>query len=381
MSTPLHFYIVFNPLLKPPMGHLTQAHEFHHKLRERVKAGGRNAHLYWGKIKKTNQHGKLDVSQYLKIFDENRLSGQDTYLFISDFNFFWVAKVEGITDQRPANHDTLPIYENEEVEIWFKIKDMDMLCAHPSTTRAKIAKLSYGDFKSLHPYIPGLRYPLQVDDHCLENYFAKYKDDKRVLLDNPMIEASKHPADEDARLGFTIPPENYQKLPPLLKQKIFWAEELFSKLNDQKETYTEDLSKVAFSYLKIIEAVLNFTLMREIDLRVTKDESYHDLSEIHQILNTLKWKKHNVDEIMRNTVHEDFWNFCKIDVRNFLHVRIGTSPVHSVQAEQLLASEACLFIRNSMLGVGCKGILNELIERYAPMERLQVQEDDFQKAG
>lgn len=382
MAGPLHFYVVFNPLLKPTENHLTQAHEFHHLLKSKVKSEGRNSHLYWGKIKKTDKNGLLNIQDYQQVFEQNRLVNQDTFLFISDFNFFWVAKVEGVTDVRPSPQETLSIYEHEDVEIWFKIKDMDLLCGNPTSTRSKIAKLSHENIKSLNPYVAGLRYPLVVDDLSLESYFAKYKDKKRILVPNNLIdESSTTKFTLEDQISYTIPKANFEKLPALLKKKVLWAEEQFSELHDCTPSYEENLSKVAFSYLRILEAVLNFTLMKEIDLRIDEEKGFHDLSQIHHILNCLSWKNHNVNELMGNTVHESFWEFCKIDVRNFLHVKIGDHQLHAIKTEELLSSAAALFIRNSMLGVGCKGILNELIERYQPMDKVQIDEEELDKVS
>jgi len=111
MKHNLHFFTVFNPLLKPTEKFLTQAHEFHQLLKQRVEAGDQKAHLYWGKIKKTDKNQALNVEQYKSIVFENKRSHRDTHLFISDFNFFWVAKVEEVTTKRPKPSETLSIYE------------------------------------------------------------------------------------------------------------------------------------------------------------------------------------------------------------------------------------------------------------------------------
>lgn len=381
MSGSLHFYVVFNPLLKPTENHLTQAHEFHHLLKERVQIGGKDSHLYWGKIKKTDKNDSLDMREYQKTLDRNRQLKQETYLFISDFNFFWVAKVDGVTEKRPDAHETLPVYEQEEVEIWFKIKDMDLLCAHPEGTREKIAKLSHQKIKSLNPYVAGLRYPLIVDDLSLESYFTKYKDNKCVLRVNPLIEEFREGLTFPEQVTYTIPQKNFDRLPGILKKKVMWAEDLFSQLHESAPSYEKDLSKIAFSYLRILEAVVNFTLMKEINIRTNDSKSFYDLSEIYHILNRLTWNKHNVNELMTNTMYESFWEFCKIDMRNFLHVKVSDHQLHAIKTEELLPSAASLFVRNSMLGVGCKGILNELIERYEPMDKIQLQADELELVG
>lgn len=371
MKQNLHFFTVFNPLLKPTEHHLTQAHEFHQLLKKKVETEEHKAHLYWGKIKKTDKNKALNVEDYKKIVFENKKAGKETHLFISDFNFFWVCKVEEVTTKRPKPSETLSIYETEDVEIWFKIKDMDLLSDHPCSTREYIAKLSSGEFKSLNPYLPGLRYPLIVDDLSAELHFKKYKNQKRILLENPLLRSEIIHRDQ---VAYTIPRSSFDKIPDLLKKKIIWAEELFSELHEKDSLYQQKLSTVAFSYLKILEALLNHTLMKEIDLRIDSKKDFHGLPEMYKILNRFIWQGYNIDEMMMNTLHDEFWKFCKIDVRNFLHQNAGQAPIHSVTSENALSTSASLFIRNSMLGVGCKGILNEIIERYRPIEKIHFDE-------
>lgn len=373
MKQTFHFFTVFNPLLKPTENFLTQAHEFHHLLKSKVKSEDHKAHLYWGKIKKTDKNKALCVEDYKNIVLENKRANRDTHLFISDFNFFWVAKVEEVTTKRPKPSETLSIYETEDVEIWFKIKDMDLLCDHPVATKEQIAKLSSGAVKSLNPHLSGLRYPLIVDDLSSELYFRKYKEEKRILLDNPLLVQD---IIRRSQISYTIPRSSFDKLPDIMKQKIIWSEDLFANLHEKDPHYQQKMSSVAFSYLKILEALLNHSLMKEIELRIDSKKGFYSLPDMYKVLNRFIWQGHNVDELMMNTVHDEFWKFCKIDVRNFLHQNAGISPIHSVDSENSLSTAASLFIRNSMLGVGCKGILNEIIERYRPIDKMR-----FDKAG
>jgi uncharacterized protein Usg len=368
-----HFFTVFNPLLKPTENYLTQAHEFHHLLKKKVESEDQKAHLYWGKIKKSNQNQSINIEDYKKIVLENKRASRDTHLFISDFNFFWVAKVEEVTTKRPKSSETLSIYETEDVEIWFKIKDMDLLCDHPCATKEHIAKLSSGEFKSLNPHLPGLRYPLIVDDLSMEMYFRKYRDQKRILLENPLLEMKDI---QPTQISYTIPQSSFDNLPDLLKKKIVWSEDLFANLHEKDSQYQQKLSSVAFSYLEILEALLNNSLMKEIELRVGSKKDFYTLPEMYRLLNQFIWNGYNIDELMMNTLHDEFWRFCKIDVRNFLHQNVGTIPVHSVRAGNPLSTGASLYIRNSMLGVGCKGILNEILNSYRPIEKSR-----FAKAG
>lgn len=371
MKSTLHFFTVFNPLLKPTENHLTQAHEFHHMLKQRVEVQGPKAQVYWGKIKKTDKNPPLDIEAYKAVVNENKRAGRDTHLFISDFNFFWVAKVEEVTTKRPKPAETLSIYEAEDVEIWFKIKDMDLIADHPCATREEIARLSSGEHRSLTPYLSGLRYPLIVDDISSERHFQKYKDQKRVLLSNSLLTKKTIPREQ---VSYTIPRASFEKLPELLKKKIIWAEELFAQIHERDVHYQQKLSAVAVAHLQILTALLNNSLMREIELRIDSTKDFYSLSQIHDVLNRFSWQGYNVDEIMSNTLHEEFWRFCKIDVRNFLHQNAGPSAVHALGPDVLLPTGAALYIRNSMLGVGCRGILNEIIERYTPLEKLVYEE-------
>lgn len=378
-----HFYVVFNPLLKPSEKFLTQAHEFHQLLRQRSN------HLYWGKIRKTDKNVPIDLNHYQSVMEKNKQLGSDTFLFISDFNFFWVAKVEAVSLERPPLNETLSIYEHEDVELWFKLTDMDLLCANPFTSKNKIAELSMNNsfypqnkVKSLNPYIGGLRYPLIVDDISAEAYFTKYKFKKRIQKDNPLInESLQVNLLAECKFYYTIPKNNFDKLPLLLKKKVMWAEEIFSQINERSADYQENLSKAAFSYLRILEAFLNFSLMKEVDVRVLRPGEFQDLSALFKSLNSTSYHGRNLDEMMKSTQHDKFWEFCKIDMRNFLNVKVNGHALHAIKSEELLPTQASLFIRNSMLGVGCKGIINEMIDRYQAIEKTILSEEELLHVG
>lgn len=366
-----HFYVVFNPLIKPVIDYPTQAHEFYHHLR------GNMSHLWWGKIRKTMSLDSLNVGNFREVVEQNKKSGNETILFISDFTHLWIAKVDEVSTDRPNKGETLPVYDNEEVEIWFRITDMDLLCADSHLTKAKIAELGVKnhfypgtDVKALSPNTGAIRFPLIVEDRSTEHYFSKYKNKKRMSVDNSLVSKSEEGWENREKVTYTIPQKNFKKLPALLRKQIMWAEGVFS----------QDMNKTATSYLRILESILNVTLMREIHARVKGYGDYIPLGEIYNILNTTKYNGANIDELLINSVHAKFWEFCKIDLRNFLHMPVNGRKLCMVVPGEAMKPEAALFVRNSMLGVGCKGIINEVIERYEEIAKLTVNEEE-QKAG
>lgn len=371
MVSSFHFYVVFNPLIKPVIDYPTQAHEFYHLLKNNM------SHLWWGKIRKTSSLESLIVENFQQVVEQNNKQGHETVLFISDFTHLWIAKVEAASTERPADAETLSVYQNEVVEIWFKIVDMDLLCADATSTRAKIAELGIknhfypgSDVKVLSPQTGAIRFPLIVEDRATEHYFTKYKNKKRLVVENPLIAKSMEGWEDREKVTYTIPQKNFKKLPTLLQKQIMWAEGVFA----------QDMNKTATSYLRILESMLNVTLMREIHARVKSYGDYLPLGEIYNVLNQGLYNGSNVDELLKNSVHSKFWEFCKFDLRNFLHMPVNGKKVCMVNPGEVMKPEAALFIRNSMLGVGCKGIINEIIERYEEIAKLTMDGEE-QKAS
>jgi hypothetical protein len=371
MVSHFHFYVVFNPLINPVNDYPTQAHEFYHLLKQNM------SHLWWGKMKKTMSLDPLNIGNFFEVVEQNKIFGSETILFISDFTHLWIAKVEEVSTDRPPKEETLSVYDSEEVEIWFKITDMDLLCVDQNSTKSKIAELGIKnhfypgiEIKSLTPTTGAVRFPLIVEDRSTEHYFSKYKNKKRIVADNPLVSKSMEGWEDRERITYTIPLKNFKKLPALIQKQVMWAEGVFA----------QDVNKTATSYLRILESIINVTLMREIHARVKGYGDYIPLGEIYNILNTTKYNGSNVDELLKNSVHSSFWEFCKNDLRNFLHMPINGKKLCFLNPGEAMKPEAALFIRNSMLGVGCKGIINEIIERYEEIAKLTVAED-VEKAG
>jgi hypothetical protein len=191
-----------------------------------------------------------------------------------------------------------------------------------------------------------------------------------MVVENPLISKSEEGWENREKVTYTIPAKNFKKLPALIQKQVKWAEGVF----------VQDMNKTATSYLRILESILNVTLMREIHARVDGHSSYIPLGEIYNVLNTTKYHGTNIDELLRNSVHSKYWEFCKIDLRNFLHMPVNGKKLCFLTPGEAMKTEAALFIRNSMLGVGCKGIINEIIDRYEEIAKLTIEEDE-QKAG
>ncbi|MDH5415497.1 MAG: hypothetical protein OEW87_15270, partial [Flavobacteriaceae bacterium] len=113
MYKPIHFYVVFNPMLNGEGVYATQAHEFYYQLKNKVnQRNPENNHMYWGKLQVNNGSiiNHLDAAK--EVMAENAEHGEDTHLYITDFHHFWVAKVESIQKEILNPELTLPFYDN-----------------------------------------------------------------------------------------------------------------------------------------------------------------------------------------------------------------------------------------------------------------------------
>lgn len=178
-KVPKHFYVIFNPGYSKNIKDCfknTQAHEFYNELHLRLTKQEKKPYLYWGKIKKSEKKNPINVKEFREIISLNKTKGVNTHLYISDFNYFWIAKVEDIISGDTPNSDfyenTLSYYNNEAVEVWFKITDMTLIARSPAETQQFISQLYIGKLNEeffLNPYISNLQYPLVVQDSFHEN--------------------------------------------------------------------------------------------------------------------------------------------------------------------------------------------------------------------
>ncbi|MBC75460.1 MAG: hypothetical protein CME64_05530 [Halobacteriovoraceae bacterium] len=383
MQNPFSFYVVFNPLLNGEnQNYKTQAHEFFHKLKHNLKTGdpGRS-HFYWGKLKMSKHESDLEFEKFKKAQEFNQSLGYHTHLFISDFHHFWVAKVESVHQEVYDKENTLPFYDGKEVEIWFKITDMDLVSSEYVETGYYLEQLYAKnefmnlDIDSINPYLSGLRYPLIVQDRLNEQYFTHSEVDQRprALGGNPLIESPK----ESGRVAsnvqtYVLPPAIYGKLSERLKKKLISIEMEIYKNDNSKHDLHE---KIVGNYEEILESVLNTTFVKYLKEEVSEDiyvdaqgkivseakfgarplknyEGNLSLNEIYGLLESPeKVKSCNLDLAFQRKAA--FFKFCRTELLELTQNKFDSSgPINQKEA---------MMVRNIILGVGCKGVINSLI--------------------
>ena len=383
MQNPFSFYVVFNPLLNGEnQNYKTQAHEFFHKLKHNLQTGdpGRS-HFYWGKLKMSKHESDLEFEKFKKAQEFNQSLGYHTHLFISDFHHFWVAKVESVHQEVYDKENTLPFYDGKEVEIWFKITDMDLVSSEYVETGYYLEQLyamnefmNY-DIDSINPYLSGLRYPLIVQDRLKEQYFVHSEVDQRprALGANPLIESPK----ESGRVAnnvqtYVLPPAIYGKLPERLKKKLIAIEmEIYKNDNSKQDLHR----RIVSNYEEILESVLNSTFVKHLKEEVSADlyvgsdgqilteatfgarslkkiEGNLGLGEILKLLESPeKLKGFNLDLAFKNKT--SFFKFCRTELLELTKNKFDN--VGSINQKE------AMMVRNIILGVGCKGVINSLI--------------------
>ncbi|MCF8059957.1 MAG: hypothetical protein K9K67_11710 [Bacteriovoracaceae bacterium] len=183
---PTHFYVIFDPYLNndefSAIGEeYSQAHAFANLLKQRLQNDS-DSYLYWGKLSLSKKKEKIPQSHYKETIRVNQKKGYPTYLYISDFRNFWVAKIESIEfgNDNEYYENALPFFRKWEkdnaVEAWFKVTDIDLLSKVSNETHQYIKCLQSESGHTrftVTPFLSNLRYPLEVKDEDLLgiNYF------------------------------------------------------------------------------------------------------------------------------------------------------------------------------------------------------------------
>lgn len=390
MHNPFSFYVVFNPLLNGNNeNYQTQAHEFFQRLKENLLSGmPENGHFYWGKIKVNNDEKALQFDNYKAAVEANQNAGLPTHLYISDFHHFWVCKVESVHKEIFDKTNTLPFYDGKEVEIWFKVTDMDLISSEYVETGYYLEQL-YVDNQfdphnvdSINPYISGLRYPLIVQNKLNEFYFMDYHKlgKARALSNNPLIQnPSEFGKIAHTVQAYVLPPAIYGKLSEQIKKRLIKIELDIS--SREKENH-DIFYRVKKEYIKLLEGMLNETFVKflkyeapeKIGFELQGDEQFFTRDLSHQKIKEAKYsfslqeickiindpvfvQSANLDMIFSDKLK--FWKYLRSELMEI----VQTHDLLNEPSENPGAKEAML-LRNIVLGVGCKGIINSLICLY-----------------
>ncbi|MBT4793446.1 MAG: hypothetical protein HON90_17875 [Halobacteriovoraceae bacterium] len=263
----IHYYLTFNPFLNHEYEQdYSQAHEFYDYLKDLVIKDKKST-AYWGKFIGKDRDASVNIEQFQKIHTDNLDEGFSTHLYITDFKNLWVGKVKSVTNQMPKNGKTLPFYDGKKVEVWFEIEDFMLLEHKSEETASKLSELyidnGYSEkiIHGLSPFTTSIKYPCLLQDIAEEQYFDKLDTSDcshLVLKSNPAITKSNADQVLKSLHAYVFPEEMYSKLPYAARLEIESAEV------DMLEQRHHNMHKIAFSYLRALEVVLNDLVVHHI---------------------------------------------------------------------------------------------------------------------
>lgn len=367
----------------------TQAHEFYQALK-RKKVEDQDSFMYWGKLK-VDSSVKSDVAPFSNAISSNEQSNEETHLYITDYHHFWVAKVQSVHTEVFDKSHVLPFYDNKEVELWFKISDMELLSAEFEETSYYLKQL-YVDNKfnsdtieSINPYLGGLKFPLIVQDGLNEKYFKhiRSEDTSRCLRENPLVCQPNASGDMfESMKSFVLPPQVFSKLSSATKQELLTIELYLAKSDESRPIL---FSKVLESYINILESVMNETLGVVLKLELqnslyiseegdkffeSKLEDNIALSDYEGVIQlsafeNLLQSMNQFGNLSFNSIERRFPSITQYFSQELIpfirQEQLLTMSSELKQFENIIIDKSkALRVRNHILGVGCNGVINNL---------------------
>ena len=263
----IHYYLTFNPFLNHEYEKdYTQAHEFYDFLKEIIQED-KNGSAFWGKIIGKERKATVEIADFQAVYEANTENKLSTHLYITDFKNIWVGKVSSVGDVLPKDAHTLPFYEGKNVEAWFELSDFMLLEHNAEATASKLSELyienTYSDkiIHGLSPFTTSIRYPCLIQDLAEEQYFDGGdlgENQHLILKTNPAITKSNANQVLKNLNIYVFPEEMYAKIPHAAKLEIEAAEV------DMLEQRHHNMQKIAFSYLKALEIILNDLIVQNI---------------------------------------------------------------------------------------------------------------------
>tara|TARA_Y100000590_G_scaffold446052_1_gene579202 strand:- start:211879 stop:213174 length:1296 start_codon:yes stop_codon:yes gene_type:complete len=393
-----HFYLTFNPHLNDYIEpDYTQAHEFYEYLREAVKKD-KKAYAYWGKFIAKDRDHKVDHEKFKKVIEQNSENGVSTHLYISDFKNVWVGKVESVHKTIGKDFKTLNIYKDKNVEIWFKLSDFTLLEYTYESTANKLSELyidnEYMDLKihEVSPFTTAVRYPAILQDLADEHYFDELDTTEcshLILQENQAINNTGLSKVIKTIHNYAFPESMYNKIPHSAKHEIESAE------IDMSENRHHNLKKVAFSYIKALEIVLNDLVFHHLKKQGAADEffvnphvmppkillddfdseaiplsQFHKNFSINQIIYFVQKasKSNRLNFARAFGKHKQFLRWVTSDLQKTLEdnkiLELRGILAHSDSDK--ISDEDALAIRNIILGVGCTGLISQAYQCFYP---------------
>jgi len=274
-----HFYLTFNPFLNQDNEQdYTQAHEFYDFLKDIINKDKKGS-AYWGKFIGADRTSSLDIEQFRSALEENATENLSTHLYITDFKNLWAGKVKSVTNKLPKDGKALSFYEGKNVEVWFEIEDFILVEHNSEETAGKLSELyienkySENTIQGLSPFTTSIKYPCFLQDIAEEQYFDEFDTvdcSHLILKANPAITKSNADQVLKSLHTYIFPEEMYAKLPHAAKLEIESAEV------DMLEQRHHNMHKIAFSYLRALEIVLNDLIVHHIKKSGMVDEFFVD---------------------------------------------------------------------------------------------------------
>jgi hypothetical protein len=399
---PYHFYVAFNPLFNEDQTWKTQAHEFHHLLKEKKKMD-LSSHMYWGKIQISQYSEALNLESFSHVLNENNELQMDTHLYITDYQHLWVGKVVGVQESIDDQENTLNFYKNKKVEVWFKLTDFELVSNNAIETLRFLNDFHVDNehysfkIKEMTPFTSSIRFPMIIQDRSRARYFNNMLENGyKVLNENQLLETEGEGIKLNTYIhSFVIPEENFKRMPEIVRSHITHAEILLVEAQSAGKKDRVKLEQAILTYLKCLEILLNETFVAHLKkeeghriwvtkdqhspkfmrsaldkdksslIRIKESEDHFQLSQIKMLLDTPAFFPHtSLDFIFRNK--KLFWEFCRLELRSTLKNESLIDLRHQLATHtaQKLHDRELLLVRNILLGVGGRGVLNSIVETW-----------------
>ncbi len=401
MDKPIHMYLTFNPYLNESLeAGRTQAHEFYEYLVKNLKSG-KNNYAYWGKIINKSRESKLEFEKLENVLAHNKELGVSTHLYITDFNNLWVGKVESVHQNIDEENDfhTLEFYKGKKVEVWFKIIDFTLLNHEPESTARALSNFyidnDFVDLKihAMSPFTTAIRYPTFIQDKTAELYFDSRDESEGplALTYNPGIDSTTLNTILRSLFSHALPESMYNKIPHSARTEIESAE------IDMLEKRHHNLSKIAFSYIKAMEIILNDLIIQHIKrcgygdqffvayetmppklyfennrpglIPISKfNKNYSCTQLFYFVQRGMQAKSFCFKKAFAGK--EDFLKFVSQDLPRILEQNqiLNMRGVLAHADSDDVSAHDCIAVRNLILGVGCKGIIHAIYQSFYPNE-------------
>jgi len=398
MSAAKHFYLTFNPYLNTDHEHeYTQAHEFYDQLKGH-KLKKKTATMHWGKMIGADRTSTLDTSAFQAIVDENQELNCSTHLYITDFQNLWVAKIDGIKDKITKKDKTLPFYEGKNVEVWFEISDMTLLEHNHEETANKLAELYIDNehneitINGLSPFTTGIKYPVILQDVAEEQFFDEFDSDEYshlIMQPNNAVNSNSLAHVLRCIHTYAFSEMFYAKLPHAAKAEIESAE------LDMLEQRHHNMGRVAFGYLKALEVIMNDLVIHHlkrsgfgedffVDNTSSPPKLYLQQSKSHFVPIKQFQKNFSLNQIIyfvercvtSNHIsfkkafadHKPFIRFVKGDLQKIIQDNqlINIRGILAHNNSDAVSFKDAMAVRNLILGVGCKGLVQMLYQGFYP---------------